>query len=563
MSTQFDAIVIGSGMTGGWAARELTRRGLKTLVLERGREIEHIKDYQGEHKGPWDYKFRGSIPRQEAEQDYFIQDQFGWCDDFNKQFWNNDRLNPYVQDPEKPFNWVRTQVLAGRSMVWGRQVYRWSDLDFEANKRDGHGIDWPIRYADIEPWYDYVERYIGISGEALGLPYLPDGQFQKPMELNVVEKHVRRVIQEQYPGRDMTVGRVAILTEPHNGRGSCHYCGPCHRGCSVAAYFSALTVTLPDAKATGNLTLRTDSVVEGLDTDPESGRITGVRVIDAKDKSRQRFTARMVFLCASTIGSTQILMNSADERNPNGLANGSGVLGQYMMDHTFGTGISGIMPGFEDRTTYGFRPNGIYVPRFRNLDGADDDVGFLRGYGFQGGASREGIMQTADHLPGFGADYKQALGRYGRWRMSYYGFGEILPYADNRMMLDPVKKDRFGIPQVRFDTHYHDNEKRMIDDMLVEGEAMLKAAGATDIVKWPGGMTMGSGVHEMGTARMGHDPAESVLNGWNQAHEIPNLFVTDGACMTSGSCVNPSITYMALTARAANHAADLVAEGAL
>ncbi len=563
MSAEFDAIVVGSGITGGWAARELTRRGLKTLVLERGRHIEHVTDYQGEHKGPWEYPFRGRVPRKVAERDYFIQSQFGWFDAYGQQFWNNDRLNPYVYDEDKPFHWVHTDVLAGRSLVWGRQCYRWSDLDFEANRRDGHGIDWPIRYADIAPWYDHVEKVVGISGEKLGLPQLPDGQFQKPMDLNVVEKHVQATLRERFPDRRLTVGRVAVLTEAMNGRGACHYCGPCHRGCSASAYFSSLTVTLPEAQATGNLSLRTDVVVEGLDTDPAGRRVTGVRVIDTRDHSRTRYQAKLVFLCASTIGSTQVLLNSASERHPNGLANGSGVLGHYMMDHTFGTGISGTMPGFDDRTTYGFRPNGIYVPRFRNLAGQDADTDFVRGYGFQGGAGRMGFTQSAERLPGFGANFKKALGKPGPWQMRLYGFGEILPYRDNVMRLDPVKTDRFGIPQVRFDTQYRDNEKRMIDDMLVQGEAMLKAAGAVDISKHPGRMIMGRGVHEMGTARMGRDPAESVLDGWNRAHEVDNLYVTDGACMTSGSCVNPSITYMALTARAANHAADRLAEGSV
>ncbi len=561
MNAQFDAIVIGSGITGGWAARELTRRGLKTLVLERGRRIEHITDYQGEHKAPWDYPFRGRVPRELAERDYFIQSQFGWFDAYGLQYWNNDRLNPYVQDPEKPFHWVHTDVLAGRSMVWGRQCYRWSDLDFEANKRDGHGIDWPIRYADIAPWYDHVEQVVGVSGEKLGLSQLPDGLFQKPMELNVVEKHVQSTLRDQFPDRQLTVGRVAILTEPKDDRAACHYCGPCHRGCSTKSYFSALTVTLPQAEATGRLELRTDAVVEGLDVDASGTRVTGVRVIDAKDGSRTRYEAKVVFLCASTIGSTQILMNSAGENHPNGLANGSGVLGRYMMDHTFGTGITGLVHGFEDRTTTGFRPNGIYVPRFRNLEGQDEDADFVRGYGFQGGAGRMGFTDAAERLPGFGPDFKKALGGHGPWSMRFFGFGEILPHPDNTMSLDPVLKDRFGIPQVRFDTQYRDNEKRMIADMMKQGEAMLKAAGATGISSGPGQMIMGRGVHEMGTARMGHDPSESVLNGWNQAHEVPNLFVTDGACMTSGSCVNPSITYMALTARAANHAADLLAEG--
>ncbi|HLT90080.1 MAG TPA: GMC family oxidoreductase [Woeseiaceae bacterium] len=560
MSTDFDAIVVGSGISGGWAAKELTENGFKTLVLERGREIKHVRDYQGEHKPPWHYPFRHYGDRKLYERDYFIQSGFGWFNEHNRQFWNNDRLNPYVVDEEKPFHWVRGDILGGRSVLWGRQCYRWSDLDFEANRKDGHGIDWPIRYKDIAPWYSYVEKFAGVSGQAEGLPHLPDGEFLKPMVMNSVERHVKAAIETNFPGRTMTIGRVAVLTEPHNGRGACHYCGPCDRGCSVAAYFCSLTSTLPAAKATGLLTIRTDSVVERLDTDPRTGRIASVSVVDARTRERLRFSARVVFLCASTVGSTQILLNSRDERHPNGLANGSGVLGRYLMDHTFGTGVSGVIPGFLDRDTIGARPNGIYIPRFRNLDGQDPDAPFLRGYGFQGGASRQNWSRE---VPGFGKALKEELARPGPWVMHLGGFGEILPYAGNRMLLDERKVDRFGIPQVRFEVEYKDNEKKMIDDIMERGKEMLKAAGATDIRAHPGPMIMGRGVHEMGTARMGDDPRESVLNRWNQAHEVPNLFVTDGSCMTSGSCVNPSITYMAITARAANHAAELLRAGTL
>jgi choline dehydrogenase-like flavoprotein len=556
----FDAIVIGSGISGGWAAKELTENGLKTLVLERGRHIEHGTDYQGEHQPPWHYEFRNYRDRQLDKRDYPIQSDFGWFTENNRQFWNNDRLNPYVVDEKKPFHWVRGDILGGRSVLWGRQCYRWSDLDFEANRKDGYGIDWPIRYKDIAPWYSHVEKFAGISGQAEGLPQLPDGEFLKPMPMNSVEQHVRAAIETYFPGRTMTIGRVAVLTEPHNGRGACHYCGPCSNGCSVSAYFCSLTSTLPAAKATGNLTIRADSVVERLETSPESGRITSVRVIDTKTGERLSFGARMVFLCASTVGSTQILLNSTSEQHPNGLANSSGALGRYMMDHTFGTWVRGDIPGFLNRNTIGARPNGTYIPRFRNLQGKDDGVSFLRGYGFQGGASRGG---TNRDVPGFGKQLKAQLAQPGPWEMGLGGFGEILPYADNRVLLDDKAVDRFGIPQVRFEVEYKDNEKKMIADIIARGTEMLKAAGATNLRSGPGPMIMGRGVHEMGTARMGNDPAEAVLNGWNQAHEVPNLFVTDGACMTSASCVNPSITYMAITARAANHAAEMLRDGTL
>ncbi|HLU05619.1 MAG TPA: GMC family oxidoreductase [Woeseiaceae bacterium] len=560
MTTDFDAIVIGSGISGGWAAKELTEKGLKTLVLERGREIEHIRDYQGEHQPSWRYEFRNYGDRKVYERDYPIQSSFGWFEEQNRQFWNNDRLNPYVVDEKKPFHWVRGDILGGRSVLWGRQCYRWSDLDFEANSRDGHGIDWPIRYKDIAPWYSYVEKFAGISGQAEGLPQLPDGEFLKPMPMNSVEQHVKAAIEKNFPGRMMTIGRVAVLTEPHNGRGACHYCGPCSRGCSVSAYFCSLTSTLPAAKATGRLTIRADSVVERLDTDPKTGRIASVSVVDAKTRERLQFSSKVVFLCASTVGSTQILLNSRNEQHPNGLANGSGALGRYLMDHTFATGVRGIVPGFLDRNTIGARPNGIYIPRFRNLEGQDEDAAFIRGYGFQGGASR---LDWNRNVPGFGKALKDELSRPGPWMMNLGGFGEILPYADNRMLLDEKKVDRFGIPQVRFEVEYKDNEKKMIEDIMERGKEMLSAAGATDIQAHPGPMIMGRGVHEMGTARMGNDPSESILNGWNQAHEVPNLFVTDGACMTSASCVNPSITYMAITARAANHAVELLSSGTL
>jgi len=563
MSVEYDAIVVGSGISGGWAAKELTEAGLKTLVLERGREIVHGRDYQGEHKPPWHYKFRGRGDRELYERDYPVQSTFGWFNAHNLQFWNNDRLNPYVVDDEKPFHWVRGDILGGRSILWGRQCYRWSDLDFEANKKDGTGIDWPIRYQDIESWYSHVEKFAGISGQAEGLPHLPDGEFLKPMELNIAEKQFKSVVEENFPGRNLTIGRVAVLTEPHNGRGACHYCGPCSRGCSVSAYFSSVTCTLPAAAATGNLTVRPDSVVEKLEVDPATGKISGVAVIDTNTRERHLFTSKIVFLCASTVGSTQVLLNSRSETHPNGLANSSGVLGTHLMDHTFGTRLRGIIPGFEDKYTVGSRPNGFYIPRFRNLDGQDGDASFLRGYGFQGGASRLGWSAMSERTAGFGSAFKESLRKPGPWQVRMSGFGEILPNADNSMSLHKTKVDRFGIPQVEFNVEYKDNEKKMIEDIMQTGVAMLEAAGATEISASPGPMTMGRGVHEMGTARMGRDPSQSVLNEWNQAHDVPNLFVTDGSCMTSASCVNPSITYMALTARAASRAAELIADGTL
>ncbi|HEY8385557.1 MAG TPA: GMC family oxidoreductase, partial [Porticoccaceae bacterium] len=447
--------------------------------------------------------------------------------------------------------------------LWGRQVYRWSDLDFEANKRDGHGIDWPIRYRDLAPWYSHVEKFIGVSGQAEHLPHLPDSEFLPPMEMTVAEKHVKRGIEQHYSDRIMTIGRVAVITRPHNGRGACHYCGPCERGCSVGAYFSTQSATLPAARATGNLTLKSDSVVESIDYDPETRRASGVRVIDARTGERMVYTGRIVFLCASTVGSTQILLNSRSASFPNGLANSSGVLGHYLMDHTLGTGAAGMVPGYLDKVMLGNRPNGIYIPRFRNLDGQDEDADFLRGYGYQGGSMRMGWQAMSGQIPGFGAEYKHALRNPGPWMMFLTGFGECLPYRDNRIVLDERKRDRFGIPQVRFHFDFRENEEKMRLDIARQGEEMLKAAGLTNTSSFIHHSKGGEGIHEMGTARMGDDPRESVLNRWNQAHDVPNLFVTDGSCMTSASCVNPSLTYMALTARAVDYAVKQLSAGAI
>ena len=557
----FDAIVVGSGISGGWAAKELTEKGLKVLVLERGAPVRHGLDYKGEHMPPWKIPYAGKPLRELYKEEYPIQSKVYAFNETTRHFFNNDKNNPYVYNPSKPFNWKRADVLGGRSLLWGRQVYRWSDLDFEANKRDGHGIDWPIRYKDIAPWYSYVEKFAGVSGEKLNLPHLPDGEFQKPMNLNIVERTAKERIEKQYPGRVMTIGRAAVQTEPKNGRGACHYCGPCERGCSAGAYFSSLSSTLPAAEKTGNLTIRADSVVENLEYDKASGKVSAVNVIDANTKERIRFTGKLVFLCASTIASTQILLNSTSEHFPNGLANRSGVLGRYLMDHTSEVGSFGVMPGFMDKYTIGNRPNGIYIPRFRNLPDQDESVDFIRGYGIQGGSMRMNWAQMHHQISGFGARFKQALRAPGPWVFFMAGFGEHLPDKNSRMMLSNTKRDRFGIPQVEFDSAFGDNEERMRKDILEQTAAMLKAAGARNVMSFDGNSPPGGAIHEMGTARMGEDPTQSVLNRWNQAHDIPNLFVTDGSCMTSSSCVNPSLTYMALTARAADYAVTQLRAG--
>jgi len=561
MSTiQFDAIVVGSGVSGGWAAKELTEKGLKVLMLDRGRMVEHGKDYKGEHTPPWEVPFGGKPLRDLYEEEYPVQSTQYAFNEKTRHFYNNDKQNPYV-DQGEDFVWYRAGVVGGKSLLWGRQVYRWSDLDFEANKKDGHGVDWPIRYKDIAPWYSHVEKFIGVSGQAENLPHLPDGEFLPPLQMNVMEKAIKARLEQNYDDRILTMGRVAVLTQPHNGRAACHYCGPCQQGCTAGAYFSTQSSTLPAARATGNLTLISDSVVEGVDYDPETKRASGVRVIDANTLKRTTYTGKLVFLCASTVGSTQILMNSRSEHFPNGLANRSGALGHYLMDHTYRAGAQGIFPGeFEDKVVYGNRPSGIYIPRFRNVKD-NDDVDFVRGYNYQGRASRLDGIGNAVNTPGFGADYKHSLRKPGPWRMRISGFGECLPDKNNRMELIESQKDRYGIPQIKFHFAWGENEMKIRRDLVEQGVEMLKTAGAVNVEGFDENAKGGMCIHEMGTARMGHDPETSVLNRWNQAHDVPNLFVTDGASMTSASCVNPSLTFMALTARAVDYAVKQLKAG--
>jgi glucoside 3-dehydrogenase (cytochrome c) catalytic subunit len=549
----FDAIVIGSGITGGWAAKELCERGLRTLVLEAGRPISPAIDYV-EHQAPWELHFRGLGDRKAIERDHPVQKRCYACDEQSGKFFVNDHENPYTTDADKPFLWIRGRQVGGRSIMWGRQVYRWSDLDFAANAKDGFGCDWPIRYADIAPWYDYVERFVGISGEALGLPQLPDGQFQPPMPLNCAEQWVRDRLRGHFGGeRIVTVGRCAVLTRELNGRAACHYCGACERGCITYSYFNSVHVTLPAAQATRRMTLRPYSVVHSVIFDPRTRRATGVRVIDAQAKQTFEFRARVIFLCASALESTRILLNSKSPEFPTGLANASGELGKYLMDHTMGAGARGTVPGFENHVSRGGRPTGIYLPRFRNVK--DQHPDFLRGYAYQGGASRAGWGRGSNRA-GFGRDFKHALRTPGPWRMDFYGFGECLPRPTNYVDLDPTTVDAWGIPALRIHCEWSDNERVMLKDMSVAAAEMLEAAGATEIEPYVNDNPPGLTIHEMGTARMGRDPKTSILNGHNQAHDVPNLFVTDGACMASCANQNPSITYMALTARAAAYAVE-------
>jgi choline dehydrogenase-like flavoprotein len=554
----YDAIVVGSGISGGWAAKELTEKGLNVLVLERGRPVEHIKDYVTEHKGIWDFKYRNLPERELYDKEYFVQKHNHAFSELTRHYFNNDLKNPYDYNEEKPFYWLRGDVEGGRSLTWGRQVYRFSDLDFTANSKDNHGVDWPIRYDDIKEWYSHVEKFIGVSGQAENLPQLPDSEFLPPMQFTKIEKVMKKRIEEQFDDRMMTIGRCAILTKAHNGRAACHYCGPCHRGCMTGSYFSSQSSTLPAAIKTGKLTIRTHSVVEKLSYNPVTKKVDGVCIIDANSHEKITFSSKLVFLCASTVGSTQLLLNSRSESFPNGLANSSGVLGHYLMDHTIGIAAMGVMPGNEEDYHFGNRPNGTYIPRFKNLD--KQQTSFLRGYGYQGWGFRMDWRSIHADKKGFGKDFKEEMQQPGPWGVGLIGFGECLPRYENHMRLSETKVDSYGIPQVEFHFEWSKNELDMREDIAKEGRAMLEACGATDITTSTHIHPGGGAIHEMGTARMGHDPKTSVLNKYNQCHDVENLFVTDGSCMTSASCVNPSLTYMALTARAVDYAVKQLAK---
>ena len=550
-TTSYDAIVIGSGITGGWAAKELTEKGLQVLILEAGRPINPGQDYV-EHVPAWELKYRGWDDRfARAKVQPIQREVFYACDEYSNKFFVSDVENPYATPKEKPFSWIRGRQVGGKSITWGRQSYRWSDLDFEANLKEGIAVDWPIRYKDIEPWYDYVESFAGISGQAENLPQLPDGKFLPPMDMSCVEMDTRDAIAKHFDDRIMTIGRTAILTKVHNGRAACHYCGVCHRGCITGSYFSSISSTLPAAEKTGRLTVRPFSVVHSLIFDPSTRRVSGVRVIDGQTRASLEFKCRIIFVCGSTLESTRILLNSATSEFPNGLANSSGELGHNLMDHHMGSGATGDMPGHLDKMPFGNRPNGIYVPRFRNVKTKQKD--FVRGYGYQGGGSRQGWSRGIG-LSGFGAEFKTSLSMPGPWYMNLGGFGECLPNHNNHVAVNKEKLDAWGIPTLQINCNWSENELAMSRDIAIQAAEMLAAAGATEIRVHEKITAPGLAIHEMGTARMGHDPKTSVLNAHNQAHDVKNLFMTDGACMVSSSCVNPSLTYMALTARACDYA---------
>ena len=558
----YDAIVIGSGVSGGWAAKELTEKGLRVLMLERGKPLEHVSGYENAMKAPWEMQYAGRLTNEQIATHPKLSRDYPY-NEMTEKYWMKDVDSLYKE--EKRFDWFRPNIVGGKSIMWGRQCYRLSDIDFEANLREGIAVDWPIRYSDIAEWYSYVERFAGISGEKLGLPQLPDGEFLPPMDMFHVEKEVKRRLEKHFPDRVLTIGRVANLSEAAKeqlgvGRSRCQYRNKCNLGCPFGAYFSTQSSTLPAAAKTGRLTLRPDSIAMQILLDESSQRATGVRVRDSVTMEDREYLAKLVFVCASTVSSTSLLLNSVSNRFPDGLGNDSGQLGHNLMDHHFRIGASGTWPGDLDKYYYGRRANGIYIPRYRNLGSEKRD--YQRGFGFQGGASRQGWQRNIAEMA-FGAEFKEELTHPGDWTMGLTGFGEMLPYFQNKLTLDRETKDKWGLPVVVFDAELKDNEKKMRVDMANDAKEMLEASGLQNVKIYDNGSFPGMAIHEMGTARMGRDPKTSVLNAHNQVHAVKNVFVTDGSCMTSASCVNPSLTYMALTARAADFAVEALKKGEL
>lgn len=550
----YDAIVIGSGISGGWAAKELTEKGLETLVLERGRPVEHIKDYPTATMHPWSFKYRGQLPK-EVQKENPIASRCYAFDDTTEHFFVKDNEHPYTQ--VKPFDWIRGYQVGGKSLLWARWTQRWSDLDFEANHRDGIAVDWPIRYKDIAPWYSYVEKFVGISGNRDGIPHLPDGEFLPPFEMNCIESFMKEQIESNYSDRRLIMSRTANLTQAQKihqsvGRNNCQARSLCSRGCPYGGYFSSNSATLPAAQATGRLTLQPDSIVHSIIYDEQKKRASGVRVIDANTKEMTEYYARIIFVNASTLNSTLILLNSTSNRFPNGLGNDSGVLGHYLMDHNYRGRVEGMYEGFQDKYYYGRRPTGVYLPRFRNV-GNDKQKDFVRGYAYACFGSRSGWGGGIGNT-GFGAAFKDSLAQPGAWYFSMTGMGEMLPDFKNKVTLNHDKLDNWSMPTLNIDCSYGVNEEAMTRDIMNSAAEMLEKAGLQDIDIFDTQQAPGLAIHEMGTARMGHDPKSSMLNQWNQIHAVPNVFVTDGACMTSSACQNPSLTYMALTVRACDYA---------
>lgn len=554
----YDAIVIGSGISGGWAAKELTEKGLNVLLLERGRNVEHVKDYVNAMKENWEFPHRGGRTQKMIE-DYPVLKRDYPLNETVLDFWAKDSESPYTE--VKRFDWFRGYQVGGRSLMWGRQSYRFNRWDFEANAKEGIGVDWPIRYDDLAPWYSYVEKFAGIQGSRDGLDVLPDGHFMPAMELNCAEKHVKKRLEEIYKGqRHLIIGRSANITEPLQNRVNCQYRNRCWRGCPFGGYFSTQSSTLPAAMATKRLTLRPFSIVTQILYDKNTKRARGVEVLDAETNQTYEFKSKIVFVCASSFNSTWVLMNSATDVWEGGLGSSSGELGHNVMDHHFKLGAGGTVEGFGDKYDFGRRPTGIYVPRFRNV--YDDKRDYLRGFGYQGGAGRGRGVEIAEFT--IGKELKEAMSVPAEnWGFNITAFGEMLPDHSNKISLDRTKKDKWGLPVLAMDVELKENEKRMRIDMVNDAKEMLTAAGLKNVYTYDNGYAVGSGIHEMGTARMGRDPKSSVLNGNNQVWDAPNVFVTDGACMTSSSCVNPSLTYMALTARAAEFAVNELKRGNL
>ena len=554
MESNYDAIVIGTGISGGWAAKKKREKGLKTLVLERGRMINHVEDYKTANKEDWEFP-AGDVITQEIEKRQPKQSRTGYVNtESTKDFFVDDIEHPYNE--EKRFDWIRGYHVGGRSLLWARQSYRLTPYDFMANKNDGYGVDWPIRYKDLAPWYDYVENYIGVSGENLNLNQFPDQKLLKPMELNCVEKVLQKSISKKYSNRYMTIGRVAHITEgtkPGLGRSNCQFRNRCRRGCPYGAYFSSNSSTLPAAAATGNMTLRPNSIVYEMIYDEQKKKATGVKIIDSESNLTYEFKSKIIFMCASTVPTTSILMQSKSNRFTNGLGNDSGELGHNVMDHHFQIGADANYEGFEDKYYTGRRPNGIYIPRFQNIGGKTNSKDFLRGYGYQGGASRTDWTKYVKEAS-YGEKLKQAIIKPGKWTMGLNGFGEVLPYHENKMYLNYDNTDKWGLPTVTFDAKIRENELNMRKDMQLKAMEMLDNAGFKNVKPMERSYGLGLGIHEMGTARMGRDPKTSVLNGFNQIHSVKNVFITDGSSMTSSGNVNPSLTYMALTARAVDYA---------
>lgn len=571
MSENYDVIVVGSGITGGWAAKEFCEKGFKTLVIERGRNVEHRGPEYTDMQSPWEIENRNLLAERYEEEGRF-GNIFGkgYLKNATKQFFADEKEHPISYPKERPFMWVRGYQLGGRSLTWGRQVLRWGPKDFEANQKDGFGVPWPISYDDLAPWYDYVESFIGVSANKDGLDVLPDGVFQKPWEMSSAELLISANLKKKYNDRHLIVGRAANITEPTKeqqelGRGQCQARSYCRRGCSFGGYFSSLSATLPAAKRTGNLNVVTDAIVYSVDYDEKSDKAKGVTVINAHTKEKTSYQARVVFMCASTLGTIQVLLNSKSKAFPNGIANSSGTLGHYIMDHFTGVIANGEVPGIEDKHAYGRRPIATYIPNYRH--DKKDDVDFVRGYGYQATAQHRKNSGTTAKSQGIGAEVKDNSRRPEAWRFLALMYGEMLPYYDNYASLHPTEKDQWGIPLLHVDAEIKENERKMIKQATIDVEEILNVGGCVDIQvnKTPDDkhIKIGDRAHEMGGACMGADPKKSVLNKWAQSHDVANLFVTDGACMSSCATQNPSLTYMAITARAADYAAKLMKSGSL